>query len=308
MSEPRESGLHGVPSAVTTPAAAGPRPRRGGLWALAWTRFRRHRMALAGAAVLAVVVGGVVLAPLLTRYDPTALDPDHSLAGPTRAHLLGTDDLGRDEFARLLYGGRISLLVGTTAMLLGTAIGVTLGSVAGYMGGWIDTAVMRLVDLVLSFPAIFLLLILLNWTAGRAPVIMMVAYLGLFGWTGLARIVRAEYLSLRSREFVEDARAAGAGTPRIIFRHILPNAMGPILVQAAFAVAGAMLAEAALDFLGFGLPPGIPTWGNLMTQAQNYMTTNPVLVIAPGLVVTLTVVAVFFTGDALRDALDVRSR
>ncbi|HET7265620.1 MAG TPA: ABC transporter permease [bacterium] len=279
-----------------------------GLRALAWMRFRRHRMALAGVAVLAVIVAGVVCAPLLTRYDPTALDPDHSLSPPAHNHILGTDDLGRDEFARVLFGGRVSLLVGITAMLLGTAIGVTFGSVAGYMGGWVDTAVMRLVDLVLSFPAIFLLLILLNWTAGRAPVIMMVAYLGLFGWTGLARIVRAEYLSLRSREFVEDARAAGAGTPRIIFRHILPNAMGPILVQAAFAVAGAMLAEAALDFLGFGLPPGIPTWGNLMTQAQNYMTTNPVLVIAPGLVVTLTVVSVFFIGDALRDALDVRSR
>jgi peptide/nickel transport system permease protein len=265
-------------------------------------------MALAGVTVLAIVVGAVVLAPLLTHYDPTALDPDHSLAPPSRTHLLGTDDLGRDEFARLLYGGRISLLVGITAMLVGTAIGVTLGSVAGYVGGWVDTAVMRLVDLVLSFPAIFLLLILLNWTGGQAPVVMMVAYLGLFGWTGLARIVRAEYLSLRSREFVEDARAAGARTGRIIFRHILPNAMGPILVQAAFAVAGAMLAEAALDFLGFGLPPGIPTWGNLMTQAENYMTGNPILVIAPGLVVTLTVVSVFFIGDALRDALDVRSR
>lgn len=265
-------------------------------------------MALAGVAVLAAVVAGVVLAPLLTRYDPTALDPDHSLAPPSRTHLLGTDDLGRDEFARLLYGGRVSLLVGTTAMLVGTVIGVTLGSIAGYAGGWTDTAVMRLVDLVLSFPAIFLLLILLNWTGGRAPVVMMVGYLGLFGWTGLARIVRAEYLSLRSREFVEEARATGAATPRIIFRHILPNAMGPVLVQAAFAVAGAMLAEAALDFLGFGLPPGIPTWGNLMTQAENYMTSNPVLVIAPGLVVTLTVVAVFFIGDALRDALDVRSR
>jgi peptide/nickel transport system permease protein len=283
-------------------------PRRGGLWALAWARFRRHRMAIAGAVVLVAVVGGVVGAPLLTRYDPTALDPDHSLAPPSFTHPLGTDDLGRDEFARVLYGGRISLLVGTTAMLLGTAIGVTLGSVAGYMGGWTDTAVMRLVDLVLSFPAIFLLLILLNWTGGQAPVLMMVGYLGLFGWTGLARIVRAEYLSLRSREFVEDARAAGAGTARIIFRHILPNAMGPILVQAAFAVAGAMLAEAALDFLGFGLPPGIPTWGNLMTQAENYMTSNPVLVVAPGVVVTMTVVSVFFIGDALRDALDVRSR
>jgi len=307
MSEPTQPGIPVAAAGTARRTDAAPARSRG-LWALAWARFRRHRMALAGLGVLAIIVGAVILAPLLTSYDPTALDPDHSLAPPSRAHLLGTDDLGRDEFARVLYGGRVSLLVGTTAMLLGTAIGVTLGSVAGYLGGWTDTAVMRLVDLILSFPAIFLLLILLNWTAGHAPVLMMVAYLGLFGWTGLARIVRAQYLSLRSREYVEDARAAGAGTARIIFRHILPNAMGPILVQAAFAVAGAMLAEAALDFLGFGLPPGIPTWGNLMTQAENYMTSNPILVIAPGLVVTLTVVSVFFIGDALRDALDVRSR
>jgi peptide/nickel transport system permease protein len=273
-----------------------------------WGRFRRHRAAVAGAVALAFVMGGAALAPLLTPYNPTALDPDHALEAPSPRHPLGTDDLGRDELARLLYGGRVSLLIGMTAMLVGSAIGVTLGSLAGYLGGRVDAAVMRLVDLVLSFPAIFLLLILLNWTAGRAPVALMVGYLGLFGWTGLARIVRAEYLSLREREFVEAARAGGAGVRRVVFRHILPNAMAPILVQAAFAVGGAMLAEAALDFLGFGLPPEIPTWGNLMTQAESYLTSNPVLVIAPGAVVTLSVVAVFFIGDALRDALDVRAR
>jgi len=285
----------------------GLRPARG-LWALAWTRFRRHRMALAGLAALAIVVGSAVLAPVVTSYSPTALDPDHSLAPPSRQHLFGTDDLGRDEFARVIYGGRVSLLVGLTAMFVGTAIGVVLGSVAGYLGGWVDTLVMRFVDLMLSFPAIFLLLILINWTGGAAPVLMMIAYLGLFGWTGLARIVRAEYLALRAREFVEEARAMGAGSGRIIFRHILPNAVAPILVQAAFAVAGAILAEAALDFLGFGLPPDIPTWGNLLTQAEDYITSNPILAIAPGVVITVTVVAVFFIGDALRDALDVRSR
>lgn len=293
---------------IATPAAPPAAPSGGGLGALAWRRFRRHRMALGGVGVLAVIVTSAVLAPLITPYDPTVLDPDHSLAPPSRQHLLGTDDLGRDELARVVYGGRISLLVGLTAMLLGSAIGVLMGSTAGYLGGWVDTAIMRFVDLMLSFPAIFLLLILINWTGGRAPVIMMIAYLGFFGWTGLARIVRAEYLALRAREFVEEARAIGAGARRIIFRHILPNAMAPILVQAAFAVAGAILAEAALDFLGFGLPPDIPTWGNLLTQAEDYITSNPVLAIAPGIVITLTVVAVFFIGDALRDALDVRAR
>ena len=293
---------------IATPAAPPAAPSGGGLWALAWRRFRRHRMALGGVGLLAVVVISAVLAPLITSYDPTVLDPDHSLAPPSRQHLLGTDDLGRDELARVVYGGRISLLVGLTAMLVGSAIGVLMGSTAGYLGGWIDTAIMRFVDLMLSFPAIFLLLILINWTGGRAPVIMMIAYLGFFGWTGLARIVRAEYLALRAREFVEEARAIGAGARRIIFRHILPNAMAPILVQAAFAVAGAILAEAALDFLGFGLPPDIPTWGNLLTQAEDYITSSPALAIAPGIVITLTVVAVFFIGDALRDALDVRAR
>ena len=279
-----------------------------GFWGLTWQRFRRHRAALAGLTVLAVIVAGATFAPAITSYSPTALDPDHSLARPSRQHILGTDDLGRDEFARVVYGGRISLLVGLTAMLLGSAIGVVMGSAAGYMGGWVDTVIMRFVDLMLSFPAIFLLLILINWTGGRAPVLMMIAYLGLFGWTGLARIVRAEYLALRAREFVEEARALGAGTRRIIFRHILPNAMAPILVQAAFAVAGAILAEAALDFLGFGLAPDIPTWGNLLTQAEDYISSDPILAVAPGLVITLTVVAVFFIGDALRDALDVRVR
>jgi peptide/nickel transport system permease protein len=264
-------------------------------------------MAIFGIAVLVAVAGSALAAPLITPYSPTTLDADHSLAPPSPQHPLGTDDLGRDEFARVIYGGRISLMVGFTAMAVGTGIGVVLGSAAGYLGGWVDTLVMRFVDLMLSFPAIFLLLILLNWTGGRAPVLMMIGYLGVFGWTGLARIVRAEYLVLREREFVEEARAMGAGSRRIIFRHVLPNAMAPILVQAAFAVAGAILAEAALDFLGFGLPPEIPTWGNLLTQAEDYITSNPVLAVAPGMVITLTVVAVFFIGDALRDALDVRS-
>jgi peptide/nickel transport system permease protein len=293
---------------VAAQAVAVTLPPGRGLWALAWLRFRHHRMALIGVALLTVIAGSAVLAPVVTPYNPTDLDPDRSLARPSRQHILGTDDLGRDEFARVIYGGRISLLVGVTAMLVGSAIGIVMGSAAGYMGGWVDTVIMRFVDLMLCFPAIFLLLILINWTGGRASVAMMIAYLGLFGWTGLARIVRAEYLALRAREFVEEARAMGAGTRRIVFRHILPNAMAPILVQAAFAVAGAILAEAALDFLGFGLPPDIPTWGNLLTQAEDYITSNPVLAIAPGLVITLTVVAVFFVGDALRDALDVRVR
>jgi peptide/nickel transport system permease protein len=276
-------------------------------WRLAWQRFCKHRAAIAGLVVFALIAASAVLAPWLTPYDINHLDPDHSLQPPSAAHLLGTDDLGRDELARLLYGGRVSLLVGVTVMLVGTTIGVAYGAVSGYFGGWVDALLMRFVDLMLSFPAIFLLLTLISLRHGRSSVPLMVAYLGSFGWMGLARIVRGEFLSLKTREYVQSARSVGASHLSIIFRHILPNAMAPVLVSAAFHVAGAMLAEAALDFLGFGLPPTVPTWGNLLTQAENYITTNPVLAIAPGLMITVAVVSIFFIGDALRDALDARA-
>lgn len=272
-----------------------------------WRRFSRHRLALIGLAVLTFLILVSIFAPLLTPYSPTRVNLTQVLLPPGAAHPLGTDDLGRDVLARLMYGGRISFLVGFCSMMIATTIGVVYGSLSGYLGGVWDRVMMRFVDLVMSFPTIFLLLVVLNLTGSNASVGLMILYLGLFGWTGLSRIVRSQVLSLKTREYVEAARAQGSGTLRIIFKHVLPGAMAPVWVSAAFGVAGAMLSEASLDFLGFGLQPSIPSWGNMLDSAENYIVTHPLLILAPGLVITIAVVSINFIGDALRDALDPRS-
>lgn len=272
-----------------------------------WRRFSRHKLALVGLGILVFLVLVAIFAPFLTSYSPTSPNLTQVLLPPSAAHPLGTDELGRDVLARLMYGGRISFLVGFLSMIIATSIGVVYGATAGYLGGIWDRLMMRFVDLVMSFPAIFLLLIVLNLTGSNASVGLMILYLGLFGWTGLSRIVRSQVLSLKTNEYVEAARAQGASTRRILFKHVLPGAMAPVWVSAAFGVAGAMLAEASLDFLGFGLQPQIPSWGNMLDSAESYIVTHPLLILAPGLVITIAVVAINFVGDALRDALDPRS-
>lgn len=272
-----------------------------------WRRFSRHKLALIGLGILVFLLLVAIFAPFLTPYSPTSPNLTQVLLPPSAAHPLGTDELGRDVLARLMYGGRISFLVGFLSMIIATSIGVIYGATAGYLGGIWDRLMMRFVDLVMSFPAIFLLLIVLNLTGSNASVGLMILYLGLFGWTGLSRIVRSQVLSLKTNEYVEAARAQGANTPRILFKHVLPGAMAPVWVSAAFGVAGAMLAEASLDFLGFGLQPQIPSWGNMLDSAESYIVTHPLLILAPGLVITIAVVAINFVGDALRDALDPRS-
>jgi peptide/nickel transport system permease protein len=272
-----------------------------------WRRFSRHRLALVGLGILVFLILVSIFAPLLTPYSPTAPNLAHVLLPPSAAHPLGTDALGRDVLARLMYGGRVSFMVGFFSMIIATSIGVVWGATSGYLGGIWDTLMMRFVDLVMSFPAIFLLLVVLNLTGANASVGLMILYLGLFGWTGLSRIVRSQVLSLRSQEYVEAARAQGASNARILFKHVLPGAMAPVWVSAAFGVAGSMLAEASLDFLGFGLQPQIPSWGNMLDSAESYIVTHPLLILAPGLVITIAVVAINFVGDALRDALDPRS-
>lgn len=270
-------------------------------------RLFRHRLALIGAIVLAIMLLATLFAPVLTPYSPTAPNLLQTLLPPSWAHPLGTDELGRDVLARLLYGGRISFLVGAGATLISATIGTVYGALSGFVGGVTDRLMMRFVDLLLSFPAIFLLLVILNLLGGQASVAVMILYLGLFGWGGLARIVRAQVLSLKQQEFVEAARAIGANSWRQLFRHVLPGAMAPVWVAAAFGVGGNMLAEASLDFLGFGLSPSIPSWGNMLNAAQNYIVTNPIMILAPGLTITIAVVAINFVGDGLRDALDPRS-
>lgn len=275
-------------------------------WRDAWRRFRRHRMALVGLIVLAVLVLVSVFAPLLTHYGPDQINLLNSDLPPSPQHWLGTDELGRDILTRLLYGGRVSLLIGFFTMIVASSIGTGYGLISGYFGGYVDILMMRFVELLLSFPAIFLLLILISYIGGHAPLVLMVLYLGLFGWMGLARIIRGEVLRARQMDYVDAARSLGVPNARILWRHILPNVMAPVWVSATFAAAGAMLAEAALDFLGFGLPPGVASWGNMLASANATVLTQPLGAVLPGAMITLAVVALNFVGDALRDALDPR--
>jgi peptide/nickel transport system permease protein len=279
------------------------RPPRGPLQ-LALLRLRRARLAIAGLVVIALLALVAIFAGALAPYGQNEIDLFSITAGPSSTHWLGTDDLGRDELSRLLYGGRVSLLVGVGAALLSTAIGMVVGAVAGYYGGWVDAMLMRFVDLMLAFPAIFLLLIV--FSIRGSSVLSVILFLGLFGWMWLARIIRGQFLALKEQEFVEAARAIGVPDGRLIVRHLLPNVVAAIIVSTTLSIAYNMIAEATLSFLGFGVPPGTPTWGNMLNAARTHFTTHPLLAIAPGLTLTVAVLAINFVGDGLRDAFDPR--
>lgn len=272
---------------------------------IAWRRFRRHRVALAGLCILSLLILASIFAPFLTPYSPAQQDLFDQLAPPNSAHLLGTDNLGQDVWTRMLYGGRTSLSIGVLSALLSTVIGVALGAIAGYYGRFVDAILMRFVDLLLAFPSIFLLLILFSIIQASATSVIL--FLGLFGWLYLARIIRGEFLSMREREFVQAARAVGASGVGIMVRHMLPNVVAPIIVTFTLEVAYNMLAEATLDFLGYGVPPDVPTWGNMLTGAEQFYITVPLLAVFPGAALTIAILAVNFLGDGLRDALDPRA-
>src|SRR6266498_1062665 len=257
--------------------------------ALVWRRFRRHKLAMASLVALLLIGLAVALAPVLTPYNFSDQHLDRILQGPSAKHLLGTDQLGRDELTRLLYGGRVSLLVGLGVALVSAVVGTLAGAAAGYYGGRLDNFVMRLTDLFLSIPLLVLVVSLA---------------LGMF----LARIVRGLFLSLREKEFVEAARAIGSSNARIIFRHMLPNALGVIIVNVTLTVAIAILTESLLSFLGFGIQPPTPTWGNMLEDGRSLMTIAGWLVWFPGLAILVTVLCVNFLGDGLRDALDPTQR
>ena len=281
----------------------GGRPARGPLQ-LALLRLRRAKLAIVGLVVIALMTLAAVFAGLIAPYGQNEIDLFSITAAPSSLHWLGTDELGRDELSRLIYGGRVSLLVGVAAALLSTAIGIVVGALAGYYGGWIDTVLMRLVDLMLAFPAIFLLLII--FSIRGSSVASVILFLGFFGWMWLARIIRGEFMALKEREFVEAARAIGVPDGRLIVRHLLPNVLAAIIVTTTLSIAYNMLAEATLSFLGLGVPPGTPTWGNMLNAARTNFTTHPILAIAPGLTLTFAVLAINFVGDGLRDAFDPR--
>jgi peptide/nickel transport system permease protein len=270
---------------------------------LAWRRFKTSRLALLGVVMLTIIVGLAVLAPWIAPHGQNEIDLFNIKAPPSREHLLGTDALGRDVLSRLLYGGRMSLAIGVAAAAICTVVGILLGAISGYYGGWVDGAIMRFVDLMLAFPSIFLLLIIAAMFEGIS-VWGVIFFLGLFSWMWLTRIVRGEFLSLKKREFVEAARSIGTPDAQIIRRHLLPNVIGVIVVTFTLDVALFMLAEAGLSFLGFGVPPGIPTWGNMLSESRTDYLSDPLLAIIPGVALTLCVLAFNFVGDGLRDAFD----
>ncbi len=285
------------------------------LWAEAWRRYKRHRLAYWSLWVLGLLVLAVLFGPLVYKVGINDIDFQARLAGPSLKHPLGTDDLGRDLLARVLYGGRISLAVGLASMVVAIAVGVTIGAIAGMSRGWVDAALMWLTDLFLSLPQLPMLLVLIFFF--REPLkavvgpevgifVLIVLVIGGFRWMPAARLVRAQFFSLREKEFVEAARALGASTQRQVVRHILPNSLGPVIVAATIDVAAAIILESTLSFLGLGFPPDIPTWGRILFDAKDYLDIAMHWSLFPGLAIFVTVLAISFIGDGLRDALDPR--
>lgn len=268
--------------------------------------LKRHGMFLTGLAIVLVMSVLALLAPWIAPFDPAALNLDQILMPPSSEHLLGTDELGRDVLSRLLYGARVSLWVGFVAVGISTAIGIVLGLASGYFGGWTDELIMRGVDVMLCFPSFFLILAVIAFLEPSLTNIMVV--IGLTSWMGVARLVRAETLSLRERDFIAASKLAGASTPRLLFVHILPNALAPVLVSATLGVAGAILVESSLSFLGLGVQPPDASWGNMLMDGKNTLEIAPWLSLYPGLAILITVLGYNLLGESLRDLLDPRLR
>jgi peptide/nickel transport system permease protein len=271
-----------------------------------WRTFKRNQLAVAGGVVVGCLFIVAILAPLLAPWDPNRPDTKKILAPPSRSHPLGTDQLGRNVLSRMLYGARVSLAVGFVSVGIAVAIGILLGAVAGYEGGVVDTVVMRLVDLMLVFPRFFLLLAVLAFL--RPSIWTIMAVIGLTGWMGVARLVRAEFLSLREREFVVWSQSIGATARRIIWRHILPNAMAPVLVAMTLGIPAAILTESGLSFLGLGVQPPYATWGNILNEGKDAITIAWWLSVYPGMAILITVLSYNLLGEGIRDALDPRLR
>lgn len=274
-------------------------------WSMALERFRAHRPAVLGVFVLATLALLSAAAPIVSPYDPDKTALLLIYEPPSLAHPFGTDDLGRDLATRILYGGRVSLSVGLLAVTVAVSIGTLVGVVAGYYGGWIDSILMRFVDMMYSFPRLFLLILFGVFFKGMT-IGVIVLVLGVLSWMTTSRLVRATFLSLKNREFVEAARCVGASDRRIIVRHLLPNSLAPIIVAATLGVAAAIIAESTLSFLGLGIQPPTSSWGNMLNHATSDMDKAPWIAIFPGLFIFLAVVSINFIGDGLRDALDPR--
>ncbi len=271
-----------------------------------WRYFKRSRLAVGGVGMIMIVLMIAAFASFLAPYDPGRTEVSLKLKPPSALHYLGTDQLGRDIFSRMLYGSRISLSVGFVAVAISIIIGILVGAVAGYYGGWADSLLMRFVDIMLCFPSFFLILTVVALLGPSILNIMVI--IGITSWMGTARFVRAEFLSLRERDFTQAARALGVKDSRIIFRHILPNALAPVFVTATLKVASAILLEAGLSFLGFGVQPPAPSWGNILTEGRTHIFAAWWLTVFPGLAILITVLSFNLVGEGLRDTLDPRLR
>jgi len=288
-----------------------------GLMAMAWQRFRRDILAMVGGAIIIILVLAAICAPLLskyvTRYTPEQIElggilkPLGYQKSPDLAvHVFGTDELGRDVLTRIIYGGRVSLYISFLTVLISLTIGTLVGAIAGFYGGAVDNLLMRFVDIVYAIPGLFLLILIA--VVFRPGVTGMAFVLASLSWIGVSRLVRGEFLTLKARDFIDAARVVGANNARLIFRHILPNATSPIIVAASLAIGGVILTETALSFLGMGVRPPTPSWGNMLTNAQQYLYRAPHLIIIPGFFIFITVLAGNMMGNGLRDALDPRLR
>ena len=294
-----------------------------------WRRFRKNRLAAAGGVVVVLMFFVAVFAPIITPYNPDDIDRNHVLEAPSLKHPLGTDDLGRDVLSRMILGSRISLSVGFVAVGIATLIGIFLGAVSGYYGGWVDSIIMRFIDIMLTIPTFFLILAVIAfidpniWSSSAVPawirgslrgvlidpnIMNIMIVIGLTSWMGVARLVRAEFLSIKEREYVLAAKALGARNFRIIFRHIMINSMAPVFVSAVVGIAGAVLVESALSFLGIGVQPPSPSWGNILTLGKDNIEIAWWLSVFPGLAILITVLSYYLAGEGLRDALDPRLR
>ncbi|HNZ09904.1 MAG TPA: ABC transporter permease [Smithellaceae bacterium] len=269
-----------------------------------WEMFYKNKLALTGCGIVVLLFAVSLLAPVIAPYDPGAIDLKNVLASPSAEHWFGTDQLGRDVLSRMIWGARISLKVGFVATGLAILIGMILGAVAGYYGGWIDAVIMRFVDIMLCFPTFFLILAVIAFLEPSIWNIMIV--IGLTSWMGVTRLVRADFISLRERDFVRAARSIGANDARIIFVHILPNALASILVAATLGIAGAILTESALSFLGIGVQPPTPSWGNILTAGKDNIDIAWWISLYPGLAILITVVGYNLLGEGIRDASDPR--
>jgi peptide/nickel transport system permease protein len=273
-----------------------------------WRRFRRHRMAMAGLVVLTVVALMGIAAPIIAPIDPLKTSVIKALEPPNSTHWLGTDPVGRDVWSRTVYAIRVSLSVGIVAVGISVLIALILGTLAGYYGGPVDMFIMRLTDIIMTIPGLIIIMAVVSLIGPSIYNVMLV--IGILGWTGMARLLRAQILSQRERDFILAAKSIGVADSRIMLLHILPNSVAPLLVAATFGVAGAILTEAALSFLGFGVLPPTPSWGNMLNAARSLtrLQENPWFWVPPGLMILLTVLAINFIGDGLRDALDPRNR